>query len=52
MAARALRRGGASAEADGHEDVDEADGGADDTSPGVIRSTVSFVYVLMPIRLS
>ena len=24
----------------------------DDTSPGVIRSTVSFVYVLMPIRLS
>ena len=24
----------------------------DDTSPGVIRSTISFVYVLMPIRVS
>ncbi len=24
----------------------------DDTSPGVIRSTISFVYVLMPIRLT
>lgn len=24
----------------------------DDTSPGVVRSTISFVYVLMPIRLS
>lgn len=25
---------------------------ADDTSPGVMRSTISFVYVLMPIRVS
>ena len=24
----------------------------DDTSPGVMRSTISFVYVLMPIRVS
>ncbi len=24
----------------------------DDTSPGVMRSTMSFVYVLMPIRVS
>lgn len=24
----------------------------DDTSPGVVRSTISFVYVLMPIRVS
>ena len=24
----------------------------DDTSPGVLRSTISFVYVLMPIRVN
>ena len=24
----------------------------DDTSPGVLRSSISFVYVLMPIRVS
>ena len=24
----------------------------DDTSPGVMRSSISFVYVLMPIRVS
>jgi DNA polymerase-3 subunit beta len=24
----------------------------DDTSPGILRSTISFVYVLMPIRVS
>ncbi len=24
----------------------------DDTSPGVIRSTINFVYVLMPIRVT
>ena len=24
----------------------------DDTNPGMIRSTINFVYVLMPIRIS
>ena len=24
----------------------------DDTSPGVVRSTINFAYVLMPIRLT